>query len=627
MAYTLSKTNGQTLIFLNDGLVDTAASSINLIGKNVTNFGDAQNENFVHMLENFAYTAEPNKPLQGQLWFNSNDAVLRPVVFDGTKTWRPLAVLLYSTGTTDTLINAGGYDFSATVPGDMWFNKGTNQLYVITGTNAESTLIGPETVKGFDTTKMSSVKMTDVSNSSYPVIQITLGGEVIGIISSSSFVANTSTAVAGFSKINRGITFKNYNSSTRYTTATTDVQLFGLHEQLDTSVTRRNVDEHLQSNWTFDNNFSVNFGTTTQSSVTWTSPNLVLNSTGGIKLQSATTALTFTGDALTPSASTVDLGTSSNKYNALYVNTVSATTITVPTVNAVTVTATNVIASGTLSGALTMSSMVDAFNNTINRFDVDGTFTRNSDAVLPSQKSIKTYVDTALGNLSNSLLATIAALQLQLDNTSAVLAGTIFYTAGSVIPAGYLLCDGSSLSTTAYPTLFSAIGYTYGGSDTTFQLPDLRGEFVRGVDAGRGIDVGRTLGSLQDHLTVSHNHNITLAGNTTSAGIHSHSASSAVNDPSHSHLMPGDDQLSFANGYAGWPARSAGGFPYDSKSNYGGGAQVWLTSDSGTGITVATSVADAGNHAHGVSLSGLTTSFGGTETRPRNIALTPIIKI
>lgn len=323
MAYTLSKTNGATLILLNDGVVDTAVSSLNLIGKNVTNFGDAQNENFLHMLENFAYTAEPRAPLQGQLWFNSNDAVLRPAVFDGTN-WRQLAVTLYSNTTTDTLINAGGSNFAASVPGDFWFNSASRQLYVITGTNNESTLIGPEVVNGFNTTKISSVKMTDTTGVSYPVMQMTLGGEVIGIISSSSFVANSATAVPGFNKVNRGITFKNYNSSTLYTTAATDVQLYGLHEQLDPTFVRRNINEHLQSNWTFDNTYRLAFGTTAQSSVTWTDPNLVLGSTGGVRLQSATTALTFNGTSLTASANTVDLGTVGTKYNALYVGTVHA---------------------------------------------------------------------------------------------------------------------------------------------------------------------------------------------------------------------------------------------------------------------------------------------------------------
>ncbi|WP_346984382.1 phage tail protein [Chryseobacterium sp. POE27] len=78
-------------------------------------------------------------------------------------------------------------------------------------------------------------------------------------------------------------------------------------------------------------------------------------------------------------------------------------------------------------------------------------------------------------------------------------AGTVSYTAASTVPAGYLECNGTAISRTTYATLFAAIGTTYGAGDgsTTFNLPDLRGEFVRGWDHGRGVDVSRSLGSSQ----------------------------------------------------------------------------------------------------------------------------------
>ena len=205
MAYTLKKSNGATLLLLNDGLVDTAATSITLVGKNVSNFGDAQNENFLHLLENFAYSFQPTSPLQGQLWFDTSSNVFRPAVFDGNN-WRALAVLQYSNTTTDILVNASGNNFVASQPGDMWFNSTSKQLYVITSTATDKILIGPELVQGFGTTKMSSVKMLDTLGGSHPVIQMVLDGEVIGVVSSSSFISATSNNVSGFSTINRGIT-------------------------------------------------------------------------------------------------------------------------------------------------------------------------------------------------------------------------------------------------------------------------------------------------------------------------------------------------------------------------------------------------------------------------------------
>jgi hypothetical protein len=76
-------------------------------------------------------------------------------------------------------------------------------------------------------------------------------------------------------------------------------------------------------------------------------------------------------------------------------------------------------------------------------------------------------------------------------------AGTVTWFAGGTAPTGYLECNGQGLNTTTFAELFSAIGYTYGGSGATFNVPDLRGEFIRGWDHARGVDPGRTMGSLQ----------------------------------------------------------------------------------------------------------------------------------
>lgn len=67
------------------------------------------------------------------------------------------------------------------------------------------------------------------------------------------------------------------------------------------------------------------------------------------------------------------------------------------------------------------------------------------------------------------------------------------------IPAGWLIENGAAVSRTTYATLFAVIGVIYGAGDgaTTFNLPDARGEFERGLDLGRGVDPGRVLGSGQ----------------------------------------------------------------------------------------------------------------------------------
>lgn len=95
-------------------------------------------------------------------------------------------------------------------------------------------------------------------------------------------------------------------------------------------------------------------------------------------------------------------------------------------------------------------------------------------------------------------------------------AGQVGYFATSSAPLGWLKANGAAVSRTAYADLFLAIGTTFGAGDgfTTFNLPDLRGEFVRGWDDGRGVDAGRAFGSAQGDQLRAHSHaqGITLTG-------------------------------------------------------------------------------------------------------------------
>tara|TARA_R110000796_G_scaffold109198_1_gene220541 strand:- start:1866 stop:2684 length:819 start_codon:yes stop_codon:yes gene_type:complete len=114
---------------------------------------------------------------------------------------------------------------------------------------------------------------------------------------------------------------------------------------------------------------------------------------------------------------------------------------------------------------------------------------------------------TATAAEINYLDGVTSAIQTQIDDVTAP-SGTVIQFAGSSAPAGYLKANGNAVSRTTYAALFAAIGTTYGTGDgsTTFNLPDLRGEFVRGLDDGRGVDAGRALGSAQADELKSHNH-------------------------------------------------------------------------------------------------------------------------
>ena len=71
MAYVINLTNGTQLATVEDGTIDQS-TSLKLVGKNYAGYGEIQNENFVHLLENFSSANQPAGPLSGQIWFDSS---------------------------------------------------------------------------------------------------------------------------------------------------------------------------------------------------------------------------------------------------------------------------------------------------------------------------------------------------------------------------------------------------------------------------------------------------------------------------------------------------------------------------------------------------------------------------
>lgn len=92
--------------------------------------------------------------------------------------------------------------------------------------------------------------------------------------------------------------------------------------------------------------------------------------------------------------------------------------------------------------------------------------------------------------------------------TGSIPAGAIMAFAMPTPPAGWLRCDGREVSRVTYSRLFEAIGTIYGDGDgeTTFNLPDIRGQFIRDLDEGKGFDPDRELGSYQDDELKRHKH-------------------------------------------------------------------------------------------------------------------------
>ena len=73
MSYTIKFTNGQTLAVIADQSVDQVSTSLTLVGKNINNYGEYLNTNFVGLLENFAGLTEPLSPITGQTWYDTSE--------------------------------------------------------------------------------------------------------------------------------------------------------------------------------------------------------------------------------------------------------------------------------------------------------------------------------------------------------------------------------------------------------------------------------------------------------------------------------------------------------------------------------------------------------------------------
>lgn len=130
-----------------------------------------------------------------------------------------------------------------------------------------------------------------------------------------------------------------------------------------------------------------------------------------------------------------------------------------------------------------------------------------------AEKSNFDAVETRVATLETEMgdgsgVTNAAAWRTAIQVSSILPSGMVVPFAMSAVPSGWLECDGTAVSRTTYASLFAAIGVTYGVGDgsTTFNLPDLRGEFLRGWDHGRGVDSGRGIATKQEDALQGHRH-------------------------------------------------------------------------------------------------------------------------
>ena len=195
MAYKLNKTDGTLLVDLIDGTIDTNSTSLTLVGRNYSGYGEAFNENFISLLESFSNTNAPLNPINGQLWFDTSEARLK--VYDTTQ-----------------FKAVGGPFVQKTQPsmvaGDLWMDNVNNQLYFFDGTDL--TLAGPiyQSSQGETGFRIESIR--DTQDRSRTLASLYLGNgtdgstDRVAVISNVEFTPAIGYTIAGITgNVKKGI--------------------------------------------------------------------------------------------------------------------------------------------------------------------------------------------------------------------------------------------------------------------------------------------------------------------------------------------------------------------------------------------------------------------------------------
>ena len=188
MAYNISLSNGEPLVTIADGTVDVNYTSLNLVGKNFSGYGQLMNENFVHLLENFSNSSEPLNPLTGQLWYDSGQKVMK--VRTPYNSWK----------------NIGSAYAGPTAPvnpivGDQWWDTINSQLKSWNG--AIWLLIGPLFSRDQGATGSIPDTIRDDTGRDHIIIKFFINNIVVAIWSKDAvFRADTASIIPGFVESN-----------------------------------------------------------------------------------------------------------------------------------------------------------------------------------------------------------------------------------------------------------------------------------------------------------------------------------------------------------------------------------------------------------------------------------------
>jgi hypothetical protein len=206
MAYSVDTFSGSKTILVEDGTVNTTLD-IRLVGKNYAGYGEIQNENFVHMLENFAGVSAPPRPLNGQIWYDNSAKKIKFWDATGLK-WR----------------GTGGIEVSQSAPlaaaeGDLWWNTDSEQLFAYNDNTDEWLLIGPQGIEDYEKSRVEPMRVTDTLSVEHVILASYVDGDIVYVVSKDaefSLGPLSQQQLGGalsFSIIKPGITIANTNSN------------------------------------------------------------------------------------------------------------------------------------------------------------------------------------------------------------------------------------------------------------------------------------------------------------------------------------------------------------------------------------------------------------------------------
>jgi len=434
MPYSIDRYNGTVLTVVEDGTIDST-TDIKLIGKNYAGYGEVQNENLVHLLENFSGASAPPRPVSGQLWFDSANKKLK--FYDATK-WR----------------TTGGAEIGASTPtglstGDFWFDTANDQLYAYNGT--EFVLIGPETAPGLGITQLRSRTVVDNASGNHAIIEAIVDDETIYVISADEFTLDSGiNPITGFSIIKKGLTLINTGASGvtstdhRYWgTATNSLKLGGV----DAANFIQSGALNFTGGATFDDvGFTVGNGNDLEVYIDVDGTTGIIKNaqSSTIKFQTTSgtvrTPMTLVGLDILPGATgTSNIGSSSYKYNIVYANSFSGTATQ----------------SDTLSvGGVYRSAATSNTANTIAARDASGDLTANQ----------------FIGNASTATSATSATTA---TNANSLLVGATYRAAATTASANTVAARDASGD--IYAVVFR-------GQATSAQYADLAEKYLADAD-------------------------------------------------------------------------------------------------------------------------------------------------